>query len=604
MWKLIPLIVLFAMQTASSALFANESEDNRGLVKRKVSRASTAEGESIELYDESHALLIGASRYSVWSRLPSIKGELDDVERALVSTGFEVHRLIDPDGESLKRGVQDFINSYGYEPENRLLIYFSGHGYSVGDKGFLLPVDIPLPEERREFRRKALPMTQVLAWAKDIESKHVLFIFDSCFSGSVFKSKNMPSAEERYIRKATSQPVRQFITAGSANEEVPAKSTFTPAFVSAIRGEGDLNDDGYITGSELGVHLAQLVPRFANQTPQYGKIREYDLSRGDFVFFSPNTKQKEQIELSRAPAAAEISSFSDSTLEAMLWQSAEKGNELNEYLAYLDRFPDGLFKGIAQARVDTLRSLPVKPKKSKKRKPYEPEMVAISAGSFAMGSSEGRSNEKPVHAVTIDAFEIGKYEVTFAQFDAYTNSMAAESIDDSGWARGDKPVVNVSWQMIQEYIIWLNAKTGKEYRLPNESEWEYVARAGENGEFFFGNDESLLCMYGNVANDNDGCQEKYAFTAPVGKFTANLWGVHDMYGNVREWTDDCWHANYLGAPSNGRAWKSNGDCEKRVVRGGAWYSQSKMQRSAIRNKMRISSKGNGTGFRLVRSLPN
>ncbi len=590
-----------------AVLVAADNEESRGLIKRKVLVAETVEGDSIELYRGSYALLIGASKYSEWSHLPSIQGELDAVERALASTGFEVQRLVDPDADRLKRGVQDFINAFGYEPENRLLIYFSGHGYTVGEKGFLLPVDIPLPEELQEFRRRALPMTQVLAWAKDIEAKHALFVFDSCFSGSVFKSKNMPSAAERYVRKATSMPVRQFITAGSANEEVPAKSTFTPAFVAAIMGEGDLNEDGYITGSELGVHLAQTVPRFVDQTPQYGKIREYGLSRGDFVFFNPSaagSSDENGSELVDSSNSGQvIKPLPDSTLDAMMWQSAERGNSLSDYLAYLDKYPGGLFKGLADARVAGLqKSIPLETPGRRVELPFEPEMVAIRAGSFAMGSSVGRDAEKPVHIVNIEAFEIGRFEVTFAQFDAYTDAIASEQIEDNGWGRGEKPVVNVSWKTIQDYIVWLNTKSNKAYRLPTEAEWEYVSRAGNHTVYSFGDDESQLCKYANIADDNKVCSDGQKFTANVGKFEPNEWGVFDMHGNVREWVNDCWHPDYIGAPVNGRAWTRAGNCDKRVVRGGSWYSLPNMQRSSVRNKLSISSKGNGTGFRLARSL--
>ena len=219
-----------------------------------------------------------------------------------------------------------------------------------------------------------------------------------------------------------------------------------------------------------------------------------------------------------------------------------------------------------------------------------------------MGSDTGRSSEQPVHVVKMNAFEIGKYEITFDQFDAYTNSIASESVDDSGWGRGNKPVINVSWDMIQSYVNWLNAKTGKEYRLPNEAEWEYAARAGSTLDLTIADDLSVLCQYGNIADDAEICADGYPFVAEVGTFAANEWGLHDMYGNVREWTDDCWHANYVGAPSSGYSWKTSGDCEKRVVRGGAWYSKAPMQSISIRNKMRTRSKGNGTGFRLVRNL--
>ena len=338
MREFVLLIILTLLGTGALA-------DERGLHRTKL-HALTQTGESLKLYKESHALLIGVSDYSYWPKLESIPGELDEVEQTLISQDFNVVRMVNPKGRELSNGIEDFINQYGYEPENRLLIYFSGHGHSIGNKGFLLPADVPLPGDKT-FRRELVPMSRVLSWARDMESKHVLFLFDSCFSGAVFSSRNLPNPGERYVRQVTAQPVRQFITAGGANQEVPAKSTFTPAFVRAIKGDGDLNDDGYITGSELGVHLSQLVPQYVDQTPQYGKIKDYELAQGDFVFF------KQDIQ----PQSA--NNGGNNNMEALLWQSAERGNNVEEYQAYLDEFPTGTFAKLASARIKRLsRSQP------------------------------------------------------------------------------------------------------------------------------------------------------------------------------------------------------------------------------------------------------
>lgn len=332
----ISLLIVFLFLSCSI------SADERGL-KRTTLHATTQAGDSIALYKESHALLVGVSEYTDWPRLDSIPAELDSVEQALQAQDFNVVRLEDPTGVELSAGIENFINDYGYEPDNRLLIYFAGHGYSIGKKGYLLAADVPLPEDEG-FRSNILPMSHIMSWARDMESKHVLFLFDSCFSGSVFQSRSLPEDRQRYIRKVTAEPVRQFITAGSADQEVPATSTFTPAFVNAINGEGDLNQDGYITGSELGVHLSQLVPRFTAQTPQYGKIKDYDLSRGDFVFF----KQEIHVNLPEEDAAGD-------SLEAIMWKSAEDGNSIEEYQAYIDQYPDGVFNKMAMARIDRLK---------------------------------------------------------------------------------------------------------------------------------------------------------------------------------------------------------------------------------------------------------
>ena len=188
--------------------------------------------------------------------------ELNQVESLLKRKGFQVTKNIDPDSQSLKSSLESFVNNYGYDPANRLLFYFSGHGYTRdnGAKGYLVPTNAPDPRrDERGFLRTAYSMTNLLALARNIEAKHALFLFDSCFSGTIFKTKALPD-EPPFITSLTSKPVRQFITAGDAGETVPAQSVFTPALIEALEhGTGDLNRDGYVTGSELGMHLQSVV---------------------------------------------------------------------------------------------------------------------------------------------------------------------------------------------------------------------------------------------------------------------------------------------------------------------------------------------------------
>ena len=251
-------------------------------------KLKTSGGESIIMpYANSHALLIGVSDYTNgWPDLESIPAELAQVRSALEGHGFQVTTVMNPRGFELSQSYDDFIDRYGYEPNNRLLFYFSGHGFSTnnGNKGYLVPADAPNPNvDLKGFKRISLNMNKLLFMAKEMENKHAIFLFDSCFSGTIFKTRALPSTPP-YIEKSMSQPVRQFITAGSANEEVPAKSTFTPMFIDAINGKADLNNDRYVTGSELGMYLSQTLPNFSNQSPQYGKIKDYALAQGDFVF--------------------------------------------------------------------------------------------------------------------------------------------------------------------------------------------------------------------------------------------------------------------------------------------------------------------------------
>ena len=192
-----------------------------------------------------------------------------------------------------------------------------------------------------------------------------------------------------------------------------------------------------------------------------------------------------------------------------------------------------------------------------------------------MGSPEseaGRSaDEGPQHPVKITyPFEIGRYEVTFAQYDAFAKDTQHQLPDDRGWGRGDRPVINVTWHDAQAYVKWLSDKTGKKYRLPTEAEWEYVARAGTATAYWWGDRIGKA----NAACDGCGSQWDGKKTTLVGSFKPNAFGVYDTAGNVWEWTQDCWYGDYTRAPTDGSAWleQNGGDCSRRVVRGGSWSS--------------------------------
>ena len=244
------------------------------------------------IYAESHALLIGVSEYTEgWARLDSVPSEIDKVRAVLQERGFQVEVVLDPSARQLDDAFSDFIDRYGYHRNNRLLFFFSGHGYTRQSKGYLVPSDAPVPYlDELAFLRKALPMTSIVSWARQIEAKHALFLFDSCFSGSIFTARSPPEVPP-HILAATARPVRQFITAGSAGESVAAKSIFVPMLTRALQGDADLNSDGFITGTELGLYLHEsLLSYRIGQTPQYGKIRDPELNEGDFVFFLDDNK--------------------------------------------------------------------------------------------------------------------------------------------------------------------------------------------------------------------------------------------------------------------------------------------------------------------------
>ena len=219
-----------------------------------------------------------------------------------------------------------------------------------------------------------------------------------------------------------------------------------------------------------------------------------------------------------------------------------------------------------------------------------PEMVVIPAGSFEMGGNG--SNEKPVHRVTLRSFSMGKTEVTQGQWRAVMGH------NPSYWGNcGDAcPVDSVSWDEAKEFFSRLSKKTGKIYRLPSEAEWEYACRAGGRHEYCGSDNEDRVAWYeGNSGGGGGGRPNSVA-----GK-PANAWGLHDMSGNVSEWTEDCWNRNYNSAPTDGSAWTA-GDCSDRVVRGGTSSSFSGSLRAAHRARgATLAWGGYETGFRVART---
>jgi formylglycine-generating enzyme required for sulfatase activity len=233
---------------------------------------------------------------------------------------------------------------------------------------------------------------------------------------------------------------------------------------------------------------------------------------------------------------------------------------------------------------------------------YGPGMVEVPAGSFQMGDIQGGadSSEQPVHTVTIHKpFGIGRYEVTFEEYDQFARATGRKLPNDQGWGRGRRPVINVSWNDSRDYTVWLSEQTGKRYRLPSEAEWEYAARNGGKDESSAGTshqqDAGEYAWY--IKNSKKQSRE-------VGTRKPNSLGIYDMSGNVWEWVDDCWHENYQNAPSDGRAWgkEDGGRCDLRMARGGSWNDEPKDLRVSTRFWSRSDSGVRTFGFRLVQDV--
>lgn len=254
-----------------------------------------------------------------------------------------------------------------------------------------------------------------------------------------------------------------------------------------------------------------------------------------------------------------------------------------------------------------------------------PDLVLIPTGRFQMGSSEHEhkiavkagaqktwlDRELPAHWVGIEqSFALGRYPVTVGEWRAFVKATGWQSKMDVDWqqpgfAQDERhPVVCVSWHDAQLYLQWLSEKTGQEYRLPSEAEWEYACRAGSHTAFSFGDEITPEhANYDGHFTYNDGPKgSSHGGTTRVGSYQPNPWGLFDMHGNVWEWTQDTVHDNYLGAPIDGSAWEQGGDKARRILRGGAWLYQPRYLRSALRNGYSALLANDVVGFRVARKL--
>ena len=204
----------------------------------------------------------------------------------------------------------------------------------------------------------------------------------------------------------------------------------------------------------------------------------------------------------------------------------------------------------------------------------EPEMSMLRGGSFMMGSNDDVT-ERPTHQVTIKPFAISRYPISVRE---WNECAAAKACAFAATGKDDAPVTNVSWSDAKQFVAWLAGETRKAYRLPSEAEWEYAARGGTQTKYWWG--DQFQSGMANCKNCNDIAAAEQPIK--VGSFTPNPFGLYDMGGGVDQWVEDCWHKNYLGAPSDGSPWVEN-DCMSHVIRSGSWKNDARYARPANRD---------------------
>ena len=302
MRKISGLLFFSCLCVAIVCIAATDLFSQRGM--RVTVRTET--GQVFDLYKNSYALVIGNGAYPVkngWNPLPGAVKDVKEVAEVLERHGFSVTLKIDVTKSEFNQVFSEFIYESGKDPDNRLLFYYAGHGYTTKaatgeDLGYLVMLDTPSPKNAAAFDLYSVDMVKFVSDSKKIHAKHVLFMFDSCFSGTVLNLRNRVTPS--HITDRIKNPVRQFITAGRADEPVPDRSEFKKAFLNILEGRvEEPTPDGYLTGVELGDYLYRTVPKFSHgQHPQHGKIHDQQLNTGDFVFMlSQDANENSGVEL-------------------------------------------------------------------------------------------------------------------------------------------------------------------------------------------------------------------------------------------------------------------------------------------------------------------
>ena len=572
------------------------------------------------------ALVIGNDNYTRLTRLENARADARAMAEALKQAGFDVTLQLDVNQRGLLAAVRNFKAKLVGGGE--AVFYYAGHGVQLGATNYLLPVDMNA-ENSEQVRDDGLPLQRVLDDMTEQKVRFSLAIVDACRDNPFPPGPTRSLGASRGLAPTTPATGQMVLySAGSGQTALDRL------------GSDDRDPNGLFTRILLqemkrpGVSVDRVLRNVRDQVVSIAKKFNhqqvpalYDQAIGDFYFSPPVAG----VQTANIPAQPPIAIPSDpSANDRAFWDSVKDSRNPDEFKAYLEQYPKGLFAALAQTRLKALQSTQVAsvvPNVAATQPQAVPgalasmtrgtvfrdcadcpEMVVIPAGSFTMGSSSSESgrydDEGPQHPVRITSpFAAGKFEVTFDEWDACVRDRGCtQNPSDQGWGRGKRPVINVSWEEAKSYTQWLSRRTGKSYRLLTEAEWEYVARAGTTTAFSFGN--SISPQQANYATTNSYAGSSVATTprntVTVGSYAPNAFGLYDVHGNVFEWTEDCFNANYNGAPSDGTAWMS-GDCGRRVLRGGAWVSLPQLLRSAYRNGDDPAGRGSGFGFRLART---
>jgi formylglycine-generating enzyme required for sulfatase activity len=602
-----------------------------------VRAALTADG----VVPACHALVIGINEYLHWQDLRRPREDAQALAGVLRQFyGFNDVRLL-LDSQATRKAVMGQLEDLLSLGEgDSLIVFFAGHGgYNRGlNEGYWVP-----HEAEKNSTADYLLNSTVQKFISRMKARHVLVVSDSCFSGALLRGDNEPlpsTPDAAWYRRILVRPSRYAITSGDL-ESVPDDSVFATKFINQLR-----YADAVLSAKELALTLEKEIPRFTKQTVLSGRIpNDPNDENGQFVFVRVRMTVKPPdpgVVTPPVVAPPVVETLAGSLrIECLSAGALRVGNRVHTVEAgktYTFRVAVGRqtvrLEGDGEPWQETVEVMPGQVARLTARVTprVSDGMVFIRGGTFRMGSEDGDSDEKPVHRVTVRDFYMSKCELTVGEFRTFVEKTGYRTTaEKEGWAyawngtswgkvngaswrslgfeQTDRhPVVCVSWDDAQEYCRWLSRKTGKTYRLPTEAEWEYACRAGTTTTYPWGDDPDAGAGWCNAADRTAkekfpgrtvfNWRDGYVFTAPVGSFKANTWGLHDMIGNVWEWCQD-WCGEYPVGSVTDPAGPGSGS--NRVIRGGGWNNYARLCRSANRGRGCPGARGRDLGCRLVRT---
>lgn len=581
---------------------------------------------------KDYALFFAVNTYQS-PKISALQNPIKDAKRLAQELkdnyGFQTEVVENPTYEVIEQKLKEYNTNFAkglLDKDGQLLIFFSGHGSRQLTNGYFLPANAnPEDLKRSAFNYKI--------WRDDmdaIDCKHILVAIDACYSGTfdpkfgmrndgLFGTRSGELTEgQRLITEHEKHKTRLFFTSGETDQPTPDQSDFAKKFLAALISKG--YDDGILTSSEIfSNHLEKAAPR--PRTGEFGS----DEAGASFLFIveKPPVRvggtegvaklQKEADVWQRAKTQNTIFAYKEYIRlfpkgdfvsqaqrnikelevqeEPRAWAVAKEQNTPEGYKSFLEKYPLSIYAETAKERAQSKGKLPALTRLS-----FEPEMVAVEGGTFQMGAgnkdTEATNFEKPYHAVTLNGFYIGKYEVTQAQWKAVMG-------DDPSTFTGDNlPVESVNYDEIQVFLQKISEKTGKKYRLPTEAEWEYAAKGGNQSKGFLysGSNTFSDVAWTYIYRLSD---EK---SHPVGTKQANELGIYDMTGNVWEWCSDL-----MGSyDSNGKAVsnpKGSATGSSHIRRGGSWDNSESAGRVTNRAHDMTMIRRKDVGFRVVLEIP-